>query len=372
MVSNMEVPFVDLKNQYDPIKEYIHANINDVLESCDFVYSKYNESLEIKISNLIGVPYAVGCSSGTAALHLALTALDIGPGDEVIVPANSFIATALAVSYTGAKPIFVDVTRAGLIDCNSVLERITPNTKAVIPVHLYGIPVDINKLRLLLPPSIYIIEDAAQAFGGLADGFECGSIGDIGCFSFYPAKNLGTCGQGGAVVCKDKDIYDKIRSLVNVGRGYSHYDFAYKGFNYRLDSIKAAFLDVAIDHIKEWNFNRNVIALKYCDMLYDNDYIDTMLIPHSMLATFHLFVIELESEEVRDMLQEHLSACGIGTGIHYPIPIHKTEAYSEYNDLTIPVVEDRADRILSLPMHPNLEDKEIGYVCDCINNFIAG
>ncbi len=370
MVINMRVPFVDLKRQYSTIKEYIYRNISDVLESCDFVYSKYNESFEAKLARFVGVPYAVGCSSGTSALHLALTALNIGPGDEVIVPANSFIATALAVSYTGAKPVFVDVTKSGLIDCNSVLEKVTPNTKAVIPVHLYGIPVDINKLKLLLPPSIYIIEDAAQSLGGLADGFECGSMGDIGCFSFYPAKNLGTCGQGGAVVCKDKDVYDKIRSLVNVGRGKSHYDFAYKGFNYRLDSLKAAFLDVAIDHIKEWNFSRNISALKYFDMLYHNDSVKTMSIPHSMLATFHLFVIELESEEVRDMLQEHLNACGIGNGIHYPIPIHKTSAYAEYNDITIPNVEYRSDRILSLPMHPSLEDKEVEYVCKCINKFI--
>jgi dTDP-4-amino-4,6-dideoxygalactose transaminase len=367
----MQIPFVDLKNQYTDISDSIKKDINKIIDRCSFVYDKeFNEAFELKLCNYIGVNHARGCSSGTAALHLALYALGIGNGDEVILPSNSFIATALAVSYVGATPVFVDTMPNGLIDCKAILDAITPNTKAVIPVHLYGITVDVSKLRMLLPDGIYIVEDAAQALGGLCNSEGCGSVGDVAAFSFYPAKNLGSCGQAGAVVTNNKDLIDKIDSLINVGRGSSHYDFVYKGFNYRLDAIKAAFLNRAIEKLPTWILNRNIAASKYTYLLEDNNNITTMHYSHNVMSTYHLYIIELPNKEIRDMLMEHLDAAGVSTGIHYPVPIHKTEAYKEYNNLRLPVCERRSSCILSLPMFPTITDEQIEYVCSTITKFL--
>ena len=367
----MHVPFVDLKAQYKPILNDIKSAVECELTSCSYVYSKANEQFEIDLANFVGANFTVGCASGTAALHLALSALDIGQGDEVIVPVNSFIATALAVSYTGATPVFADVNVDGSIDMLHVMSLITDRTKAIIPVHLYGHPVDIKKLRLIVPNTVYIIEDAAQALGGLCNGDACGNLGDIGCVSFYPAKNLGACGQGGAVICNDDGLWKKIKSLANVGRGADHYNFDYIGFNYRLDSIKAAFLGVCLKQLKTWNTSRNFAAKKYIDHLSGNTYVMHYRPNITCLSTYHLFVIHLENKETRDILQEHLKACDIDTGIHYPIPIHKTKAYKDYNNIKLKIAEDVADRILSLPMFPTITNEQIEYVSKCINQFFG-
>lgn len=362
----MHVPFVDLKTQYEPIKTELKESICSVIDSCSFVYNDNNKVFEGKVSNMLGGHHCLGCSSGTAALHLALTALDIGKGDEVIVPANSFIATALAVSYTGAKVVFADVEDNGSISFKDVLLKLTDRTKAVIPVHLYGHPVNVEELRFLLPAGVKIIEDAAQAFGALHSRYPVGAFGDITAFSFYPAKNLGTCGQGGMVATLSDTLAEKISSLINVGRGDSHYDFKYKGFNYRLDAVKAAFLSCCVDYILKWNVKRRSAASRYIINLAGEC---KMLLPApDATSSYHLFVVRLPEYIDRTKLQRSLADVGIETAIHYPIPIHKTEAYKEYNHINIPNVELLSKSILSLPMHPNITFDEIDYVCEHLLN----
>ena len=362
----MYVPFVDLKTQYESIKTELKDSVCNVIDSCSFVYDNNNKVFETKVSKLLGGHHCLGCSSGTAALHLALTALNIGEGDEVIVPANSFIATALAVSYIGAKVVFADVDDNGGISFKDILSKLTSRTKAVIPVHLYGHPVNVEELRFILPPGVKIIEDAAQAFGALHGRYPVGAFGDITAFSFYPAKNLGACGQGGMVATLSNTLAEKIRSLINVGRGDSHYDFKYKGFNYRLDAVKAAFLSCCVDHILDWNVKRRSAASRYIINLAGEC---EMLLPTpGTTSSYHLFVVRLPDFSERSEIQHYLKKVGIETAVHYPIPIHKTEAYNEYNHINIPNVELLSKHILSLPMHPNITFDEIDYVCEHLLN----
>ena len=367
----MQIPFVDLKAQYKNIMPELKEAVSDVIESCDFVYSdKANKVFEDKVEDFLGITNAIGCSSGTAALHLALESLGIGPGDEVIVPANSFIASALAVSYTGAVPVFVDVDASGSISIDDVLNHLTRRTKAIIAVHLFGHPVNIKALRSKIPSNVTIVEDAAQAFGASYEGKFVGTEGDLACFSFYPAKNLGTCGQGGMVVTDRDDLAVKIKSLLNVGRGEDHFSFKYKGYNYRLNAVNAAFLNVCVDHVMGWNSKRrDIVASWYLSGL---DGVCDVIQPHvGAISSYHLLVVKLDTPEIRDSMARFLYRQGIATGIHYPVPIHKTEAYKECNDIVIPNVEYLAERILSLPMFPTMTRDKVGYICDKIKERLA-
>lgn len=406
----MRVNFVDLRKQYAPIIDEIFDGMKILMKRGSFVGGDILKAFEEDFANYIGVRYCVGVGSGTDALILALRALDIGPGDEVIVPANTFIATAFAVSHVGATPVFVDVSMNHYtIDYDSVLEAITDRTKAIIPVHLYGFPAYVPSRRLFIEEDlygydivdffnskgIYVIEDCAQSIGAtygisyVHDHKEdieilekVGNHGNVSCFSFYPAKNLGGLGQGGAITTNDEAIANKVRSLGNIGRKEgSHYEFDCIGYNSRLDTLNAHFLWKCLPNIDEWNnlrvnnehiYFKNLskcIDIKLPSKIYYLGYPKSN--PKAIFKhVFHLYEIKCETKEIRDNLKRFLEENDIGVGLHYPIPCHKQPPYvnMHYN---LPVSEELADTLLSLPMHPYLTEEEIIYVCDKIKEFFG-
>lgn len=364
----MRVNFVDLSSQYK--EGHCIVKIIDALREARFVGGV--EEFENNFSNFIGTKYAVGLGSGLDALILGLRALGVGPGDDVIVPANTFIATAFAVTHLGANVVFADVNpKTYLLDIKEIKKVITPNTKVIIPVHLYGNVCDMDKIMEFSKiNNIRVLEDCAQATGAEFDGVKAGAFGDIGIFSFYPTKNLGGCGQGGMLVTDDIDIASKVRSYGNVGRREGSW-FIYDnlGYNSRLDTINAIFLNTYLNHLEDWNNKRIKYATLYNSSL-DNKFVikpkkANVLIDH----VYHLYEIKLKDKKTRDALKTYLEKNNIGCGLHYPIPCHKQPIYRTYNDIVLPVVEELADTLLSLPMHPNLSEEEVKFVCEKINEF---
>ncbi len=365
------VPFVDLSAQYKTIKGEIDCAIKDVMTNCGFILGPQVEQFEKAFARFIGVDYAVGLASGLDALRLALMSLDIGSGDEVILPANTFIATALAVSAVGAKPLLVDCDPETYnIDVKLIEQAITPDTKAIIPVHLTGQAADMDPVvKIAREHNLHVIEDAAQAHGTLYKGRPCGSIGRIGCFSFYPGKNLGAYGDGGMVVTNDCHLAERLRRLRNYGQKVK-YEHVEKGLNSRLDTIQAAILNVKLNYLPQWNRLRATHAEAYRQGLDGvGDLRFQQQAPYSM-HIYHLFIIETEC---RDDLLNHLNQNGVQAGIHYPVPIHLQEAYQDlgYASGEFPHSERLARRILSLPMFAELEDSQIRYAVETIKTFFV-
>lgn len=368
-MSKMNVPFVDLKAQLRPIREQVMSGIESVLDRTNFILGDDVSKLEISFAQYTGAQFAVGVSSGLDAIHLALRALGIGPGDEVLVPVNTFIATALGVTMTGATPIPVDINESDfLINPEKAEKAITPKTKAILPVHLYGRMVDVKPLAgLARKYNLQVVEDAAQAHGAELNGQRAGSVGAMGCFSFYPGKNLGCYGDGGMVTTNDSKLKDTLLALRNYGSSVK-YHHPVVGFNNRLDTIQAAVLNVKLPHLDEYNNARYRNAQKYGEALLNVGDLKLPEIPVAGSHTFHLYVIRTQQ---RDALLEYLNKNGIQAGIHYPTPIHLHGAYKSlnYKKGDFPVGEKICDEILSLPMFPELSDEQIVYVADTVKSF---
>jgi len=366
-----QIPFVDLKAQYAVLKEEMREAIDQVLASAHFVGGSWVERFEEEFARFVGAKYAVGVSSGTAALELGLRALEIGPGDEVIVPGNSFFATAEAVSLVGARPVFVDVDPSTFhMNIAAAEQLVTPKTRAIIPVHLYGRAMDLGPVdRFAAEHQLEIIEDAAQAHGVGLDGHPVGGSGRLCCFSFYPGKNLGAYGDAGAVTTGDPQQAERIRILREHGSP-AKYEHAVIGSNDRLDALQAAILSVKLPHLLEWNWSRVRHAKKFAEALTDSPILPPAIPPDGE-HNFHLFVVRTKR---RNELKSFLWERGIATGIHYPVPLHLTGAYQKLGypgEGALPVAEALAKEILSLPMYAELADEQIEYVIQALWDFSA-
>jgi dTDP-4-amino-4,6-dideoxygalactose transaminase len=368
-LAEVRIPFIDLRAQYDSIREEVLTAFNGVLDSAHFVGGDWVEQFEEEFARAVGARYAIGVGSGTAALELSLEAAGIGSGAEVIVPANSFFATAEAVSNVGAIPVFADVDPLTFhLDVFSVQRRITDKTRAIIPVHLFGRAMDLTEIeRLAAVHGLLIIEDACQAHGVKRAGVSVGGSALLACFSFYPGKNLGAYGDAGAITCNDAENARKLRILRDHGSP-SKYQHTSIGTNSRLDALQAAVLSVKLRHLQEWNALR-VRHAKVLSQALQNDGIRPPLIPSDGEHNFHLFVIRTRH---RDALKNFLRERGIDTGIHYPVPLHLTPAYQELGYPrrgALPVAEALADEILSLPMYAELSEEQLGHLVSSLKEF---
>lgn len=366
----MKIPFVDLKSQYAAIKTEIDQAIAEVLSKTAFIGGAHVESFEKAFGHFCQTRYCVGVGNGTDALYLALRALGIGTGDEVITTANSFIATSEAVTMTGARVVFVDINPATYnIDVNQIEDKITQKTRAIIPVHLYGQPADMDPiLDIARKYRLRVIEDAAQAHGAVYKGKQIGTIGDAACFSFYPGKNLGAYGDGGAIVTNDEELATRARMLANHGR-IDKYNHEVEGVNSRLDGLQAAILEVKLRYLPEWNEKRRKNAYLYNVSLHDSGIITPGEIDR-IKAVYHLYVVRVKSD-LRTKLQAHLKAQGIATGIHYPIALPRLAAYAylKPRPQDFPEAVKASNEILSLPMFPELEKGQIEYIVENISAY---
>ncbi|KPV51458.1 erythromycin biosynthesis sensory transduction protein eryC1 [Kouleothrix aurantiaca] len=348
------IPFVDLKTQYQTIKDEINSAVIGVLESSQFVLGTSVAAFEEQFAAYCGAAHAMGVSTGTSALHLALLAAGIGPGDEVITTPFTFIATASAIDYTGAKPVFVDIDPVSLtIDPALIEAAITPRTKAILPVHLYGQPADMDPIiAIARKHHLLVIEDAAQAHGAEYHDRRVGGIGDMACFSFYPGKNLGAYGEGGAVTSNNPEFARRVRMLRDWGTERRYYHDL-KGFNYRMEGIQGAVLGVKMRYIEDWTEARRQHAARYDALLPKNK----VLLPQAITCRRHVYHIYAVRHAQRDGLQSYLHDCGVATGIHYPIPVHLQRAFAElgYKAGDFPYAEQAANEVLSLPMFPELQ-----------------
>ena len=365
----MNVPFVDLKAQYVNIKDEIDSAIHQVIDSTAFIGGFFVNRFRQEFADYIGVKHCIPCGNGTDALMLTLMAMGIGHGDEVIVPANSFIATSEAVTAAGADVVFCDVDdKTNNIDTKVLEKKITPNTKAIIAVHLYGNPADMKAImEIAQKHQLKVIEDAAQAHGALYDGKKIGTLADAACFSFYPGKNLGAYGDGGAVVTNNDELAKKIKMLANHGR-IEKYNHEFEGFNSRLDGLQAAVLSVKLKHLNDWTESRRRIAKLYSDNLSG---IGDMMVPfedQANYAVYHLYVIKTAH---RDALKTFLENKGIKCGIHYPIGLPFLKAYQHlnHNYEDFPVTAKNQKEVLSLPMFPELTDGQVEYVINSIKEY---
>lgn len=336
-----------------------------VTSTSGFIGGELVESFEAEWAAYCGTKYCVGLSNGTSALQLALAALGIRIGDEVIVPANTFVATVEAIEAVGATPIFIDVNPQTLLMTASAVEAaITPRTAAVIAVHLYGQPVDMDEIgRLASAAGIAVIEDAAQAHGATWNGRRAGGLSAVGCFSFYPGKNLGAFGDAGAIVTNDAALADRIRSMSNHGRARDNanqHDII--GNNYRLDALQAAILSIKMKYLEEWNAQRRRAAKTYESALASLP-VELVKTAPAAVSSHHLFVV---MSDYRDDLRSALSAESIATGIHYPTPCHRQPAFTTKKHIHLPVVESAANRVLSLPMYPHLSDSTVRRIADAL------
>ncbi len=363
----MTVPFVDLRAQYVSIKAEIDEAIARVLETTAFVLGREVEAFEAAFAEYVGAKFCVGLNSGTAAVQLAVQACGIGAGDEVIVPANTFFASAEGVSTAGAAPVFVDADPISYnIDPARIEAAITGRTRAIMPVHLYGQAADLDPIfDIARRHNLRVIEDAAQAHGSLYKGRRVGALSDAGCFSFYPGKNLGAYGEGGAVVTNDEAVARRVRLLRDHG-SEQKYRHEIVGYNFRLEGMQGAILNVKLRHLDKWNDLRRAHAARYDEMLAGSP----LTLPREMDYARHIYHLYVVQTDERDALQQHLSAAGVQTGIHYPVPIHLQPAYAAMGHKTgdFPEAERQAQRVLSLPMYPELTDAQIERVAEAINN----
>jgi dTDP-4-amino-4,6-dideoxygalactose transaminase len=365
------VPFVDLIAQYESIAEEIDRAFHEVTATAQYILGAQVERFEHEFAHFVGATHAVGVGSGLDALRLGLLALEIGPGDEVILPANTYIATALAVSEVGATVVLVDCDPATYnVDPSGVAPAVTGRTRALLPVHFAGQAAEMDPLlELARTKGLLVVEDAAQAHGTLYQGHPCGSLGAVACFSFYPGKNLGAYGDGGMVTTNDPGVVERTRLLRNYGER-AKYDHVVKGVNSRLDGLQAAFLAVKLQHVPSWNEARRRHADAYIAELEGVGDLEFQKRSESSTHVYHLFIVETKE---RDALRAFLTERGIQTGIHYPIPIHLQEAYRDLGlrPGTFPHAERLARRALSLPMYPELAEEQIALVADVIREFFA-
>ncbi len=362
----MNIQYTDFAKMHDPIREKLDAAYKEVMDSEWFIGGKQDEAFEKEFAQWCGSKYCIGVGNGLDALRLILQAYNIGEGDEVLVPSNTFIATVLAISYVGARPVFVEPDiDTFLITPEETAKKITPKTKAIMVVHLYGRLADMEGfVSLAEKNNLLLFEDTAQAHGAMHNGKKAGTFGKAGAFSFYPGKNIGALGDAGAVVTDDKELADKIRALGNYGstRKYKH---DYIGVNSRLDEFQAAFLRVKLPVLDEWTKERQRIA----DIYYDKIHNDKIVLPkYTKENVYHIFPVLCET---RDELQKYLEDEGIHTLIHYPIAIHLQESYADlgYGRGDFPLAEKIADQELSIPLYPGMSSEEIEYVIKALNEF---
>jgi dTDP-4-amino-4,6-dideoxygalactose transaminase len=359
------IPFVDLKSQYRSIKPEIDAAIANVLESSQFILGKEVVGFEEEFAAYCQSKFAIGVNSGTSALHLALLAVGIGPGDEVITTPFTFVATVAAVIYTGGRPVFVDINpRSFTLDVAKIEKAITPRTKAILPVHLYGQPADMDPiLEIAQRRGLRVIEDAAQAHGAEYEERRAGSMGDLGCFSFYPGKNLGAYGEGGAITTNNPEYVRTIRMLRDWGaeRKYEH---VLKGYNYRMEGIQGAILRVKLRHLEAWTELRRAHAAHFTEVLSGS----SVKTPEEMAYARHVYHVYAVRTPRRDALQKIVHDQNIQTGIHYPIPVHLQKAYADlgYKAGDFPVSEHAAAEVLSLPMYAELKNSQIEMIANVI------
>jgi dTDP-4-amino-4,6-dideoxygalactose transaminase len=368
-MEKLTVPFVNLKAQYFAIKEEIDMAIQDVILKSSFVGGEYVRSFEQNFAAYIGTGHCVGVGNGTDALFIALKCLGVGAGDEVITVANTFIATSEAITSTGARPVFVDCDPSTYnIDAEKIEKVVTRSTKAIVPVHLYGQPADMKSImEIARKHSLYVVEDAAQAHGSDYEGKRVGTFGDCACFSFFPGKNLGAYGDGGAIVTNNDELAKTIRMYANHGR-LDKFGHDFEGVNSRLDGMQAAILDVKLRHLEEWTVRRREIA-----RVYDNSLGDVCVTPKigaNVGHVYHLYVIRVKD---RERIKSGLEQRGVSTGIHYPTPLPYLKAYAYLGSTPIdfPVSYFLKDEILSLPMHGSMTDEEVHYVIKELKTLIA-
>lgn len=366
----MKVPFVDLKSQYLSIKSEMDNAVKSVIEDSAFIGGKYLKSFEENFSKYIGAKHCIGVGNGTDALFIALKAIGIKGGDEVITVANSFIATSEAITMAGGKVIFVDCDEETYnIDIQKIKSVITNRTKAIIPVHLYGQPADMDGISEIAQKyNCFVIEDAAQAHGAQYKGKKAGAFGDCACFSFFPGKNLGAYGDGGAVITNSDELSKKIRMYANHGRT-EKYNHEFEGMNSRLDGLQAAILDVKLKYLEKWTERRIAIA-----KMYDEGLKDLVKIPFALRDVrhvYHLYVVRVKN---REKVIRALAERGISTGIHYPVPLPFLNAYKylKHEPSDFPVSYSLKDQILSMPIHGSMTDEQVEYVIRNLRDAVAG
>ncbi len=364
----MNIPFVDLKSQYQSIKGEIDGAIANVIADTAFISGKCAKTFEEDYSSYSGLDHVIACANGTDSLEILLQAMGIGPGDEVLVPALTWISTSEAVGSLGAKAIFVDINEYFTIDASQIEAKITDRTKAIIPVHIYGQPADMKRIMdIAKKHKLKVLEDCAQAHGAELDGIRIANFGDCGSFSFYPGKNLGAYGDSGGMVTNDADIAARARMIANHGQLEKH-NHIMEGRNSRMDGIQAAILSVKLKYIELWTERRRANA-RYYDSILNN--IESIEIPKCIedgWHVYHLYVIRCKD---RDGLKEHLEGNGISTGIHYPHPLPAMKCYEDRNlgRNDFPKSYAACDEILSIPMYPELEKGQMDYVADKINEY---
>lgn len=361
----MKVKFVDLHAMHAPLMDEFRQVFERVLENSSFILGSEVSRFEQAFAQYLGVDHAVAVSNGTVALELALLGMGVGPGDEVITVPNTFIATAEAVSAVGARPVFVDVDPVSYNMDPTLVERaITPRTRVILPVHLYGQTADMEPLlEIAARHGLKVLEDACQAHGAEYKGKKAGSMGAAGCFSFYPGKNLGALGEGGAVVTSDPELAAKMKLLRDHG-SQRKYEHSVPGYNYRLEGLQGGFLAVKLPHLDSWNDRRRIVAEHYDTLLAGNGTITPVQMPYAH-HVYHLYVIQADD---REQLRKDLNAAGVETGLHYPGPLHLQEAYKSlgYKQGDFPVCERLAGRILSLPMFPDITREQVEFVVSVI------
>lgn len=357
-----KIPIFDLNQQYLNLKKEIDKEVSRIFSNSTYINGPDCKLFEENFAKYCGTKYAVGVASGTAALSLSLEAIGISKGDEVICPTHTFAATAEAIIHNNAIPVFVDMDEKTYnVDPVEFEKAITKKTKAIIVVHLYGQPADMDKIMSIAQKyKLKVVEDAAQAHGATYKGKKVGSIGDIACFSFFPAKNLGCAGDGGGITTNSKRLYEKVKRLKDHGR-ISKYVHKEVGYGERLDNLQAAILNVKLPHLDNWNKRRNEIA-----QYYDANLADQYVIPHidsNVKSSYYVYTIRHKN---RDKIRKLLDEKGISTGIYYPLPLHKQEAFKEYKKGKFPVTEKIVKEIFSIPVYPELTDKQVKYIVNTL------
>ena len=364
------IPYLDLKAQYAGLRDEVQAAIAGVLESSQFVLGKYVAGFEADFATYCGVQHAIAVNSGTSALHLALLAARVRAGDEVITVSFTFVATIAAIDYCNAKPVFVDIDPSAFnMDVAQLRQKITSRTKAILPVHLYGQPADMDAINAVAKEhGLAVIEDAAQAHGAEYKGRRAGSLGDFGCFSFYPTKNLGAYGEGGMVTTNNAELAQKIRMLRDWGQSRK-YNHVMRGYNYRMEGLQGAILGVKLRHLERWTEGRRSIATAYDQGLGNGPVVRPCAPPH-VRHVYHTYTIRSRN---RDALQRHLQEAGTQTAIHYGIPAHLQSAYAElgYTSGSIPESERASREVLSLPMYPELSLDAAATVARQVREFVS-
>ncbi len=362
------VPYLDLKAQLKPLRAEIDAAIARTLDNCSFCLGPDVAQFEKDFAAFCGAQHALGFNSGTSALHVAMLLLGVGPGDEVITTPYTFIATSWAISYCGAKPVYVDIDEATFNLNPALIEKaITPRTKAVLPVHLYGQPFDVDAVAAVCQKhNLPFVEDAAQAHGAKYKGKSIGTFGAVSCFSFYPAKNLGACGEGGALVTNDAALAARAKSLREHGSTVRyHHDEV--GYNYRLEGIQGAVLGVKLKHLAHWTRERQRVAVRYAELLKDTP-LQLPTVTAGNESAWHLYTVRSPR---RDELKKFLDENKIGNAVHYPMPLHLQKVYANlgYQPGDFPVAEKASREVLSLPMFPELTNAQIQRVADVVKDF---